>query len=333
MKLFLLNLLVAGALAKKRIRMEKNRRIVGGVNANSTHYPFIVKLEIGDFLCAGSLLNADWILTAAHCLTDDNGSAKIASTRIVAKWGGNKASNSMVADSFIRHPAYDNDMIVDDIALIHLATPAPIRSANTCVHADDGACDGVGLCAPGTDCNDCETCDAKLEYVKFVPSVLPANSQVRAIGWGTDESGSVTENLMEVDIHTVADGAECDYIRADGDTAAGKTVCAGGAAIDAGKDACTGDSGGPLIARWNASSPWQQYGVVSYGYDRTGATENCGETGYWGVYGNPAYYVDWIESQTGIPAASMLGETGSVASSDASTVAVGSLALAFLALF
>ena len=43
-------------------------RIVGGTNAQEGTYPWIVLILFkGDPWCAGSILNEQWILTAAHC--------------------------------------------------------------------------------------------------------------------------------------------------------------------------------------------------------------------------------------------------------------------------
>lgn len=46
-------------------------QIVGGSEAPKGGYPFIVSLQIKGFsshFCAGSILNNEWILTAAHCV-------------------------------------------------------------------------------------------------------------------------------------------------------------------------------------------------------------------------------------------------------------------------
>lgn len=51
-----------------------------------------------------------------------------------------------------------------------------------------------------------------------------------------------------------------------------------------GKDACNGDSGGPVIG-----SDGTLVGVVSWG-------QGCAEPGYPGVYTRLGNYVDWIKS-------------------------------------
>jgi len=44
-------------------------RIVGGRPTGVNRYPWVVRLVYdGQFHCGGSLLNADYVLTAAHCV-------------------------------------------------------------------------------------------------------------------------------------------------------------------------------------------------------------------------------------------------------------------------
>lgn len=66
-----------------------------------------------------------------------------------------------------------------------------------------------------------------------------------------------------------------------------RQICAGGRN---GKDACSGDSGGPLhvAAYVNGETRYVQQGVVSYG------PEYCGFDGIPGVYTRVAYFMDWI---------------------------------------
>eukprot|EP00957_Ditylum_brightwellii_P186865 14229746-Ditylum_brightwellii.AAC.1 len=59
-------------------------------------------------------------------------------------------------------------------------------------------------------------------------------------------------------------------------------LCAGGGS----KDACRGDSGGPLLDY--VSTQFIQVGIVSFGY-------GCGVDGYYGVYADVRTQRAWID--------------------------------------
>lgn len=68
-------LLVGAALALPAI--ERDPRVVGGREALEHEAPYIVSLQVdrlgnGNFshVCGGSIINANWVLSAAHCVTE-----------------------------------------------------------------------------------------------------------------------------------------------------------------------------------------------------------------------------------------------------------------------
>jgi len=62
-------------------------------------------------------------------------------------------------------------------------------------------------------------------------------------------------------------------------------ICAGGVH---GKDACRGDSGGPLMAIDKTKGVWYLIGIISLG------NKDCGKQGIPGIYTYVPKYIDWI---------------------------------------
>jgi secreted trypsin-like serine protease len=56
-------------LNRRRLRRAAEAQIVGGDPVNSQQYPFFVQSDasVSGFVCGGSLVATDFVLTAAHC--------------------------------------------------------------------------------------------------------------------------------------------------------------------------------------------------------------------------------------------------------------------------
>lgn len=107
-------------------------------------------------------------------------------------------------------------------------------------------------------------------------------------GFGTNAfvNGALATTLREVDL-PVVDGNTCQNLLRTTRLGAGfslnqqQFICAGGVA---GKDACTGDGGAPLVCA--SGSQWFIAGLVSWGV-------GCGDP-LPGVYVNIPNYINWI---------------------------------------
>lgn len=64
-------------------------------------------------------------------------------------------------------------------------------------------------------------------------------------------------------------------------------LCAG--VIDGGRDACAGDSGGPLAVKSSEDNKWVLAGIISNGI-------KCGQPYTPGVYTQVSAFVDWINA-------------------------------------
>ncbi|MFG3338559.1 S1 family peptidase [Glycomyces sp. NPDC048151] len=148
-------------------------KIIGGEPAADGQFPWIVALADANDpsfnYCGGQLIEADVVLTAAHC-TEGTAAADM-----VIRHGGTDITQTevyevaeiKVADGF------DGSTMVNDWSLVKLA--APIPGAETVPLAD-------------ADTKDWGT--------------------LTVAGWGTTESGSGSQDLLFVDVPYVTD-AEC----------------------------------------------------------------------------------------------------------------------------
>ena len=246
-------------------------QIVGGQVAEPGEWPWQALLYIGDsYLCSGSLLNEEWIVTAAHCLTDPEGdadAAPFAAEEIDVVLGehaldraeGTEQQHSVA--ELIIHPDYDERTHDSDIALLRLTRDAELNQR----------VQTVVLLLPAEE-----------------PELLAEGAETVATGWGaTEEGGEVSPLLREVSLPIVSR----ERCREQPDRPLFITenmLCAG--YPEGGRDACQGDSGGPLVA-WDADAgtagAWKLAGLVSFG-------DGCARPNSPGVYTRVPSFVQWI---------------------------------------
>jgi secreted trypsin-like serine protease len=222
-------------------------KIVGGNEATANAYPFMVSVEYqvdNSQFCGASLITENKVLTAAHCITDDNG--RIIKDKIQVRLGTNVLNDGsgtvLNIKSIARHPLYNNYTLDYDVAILILKTPVKLDDNINVINLPK-ACQSIhcltGLVTPGTS--------------------------VRAIGWGmTSVDGEGSDILLQVDMPIISN-IECQTTNTNDIT--DSMICADGTHQNPVGDTCQGDSGGPLFAYIEAARAGLQTGIVSFGED------------------------------------------------------------------
>ncbi|XP_058064894.1 CLIP domain-containing serine protease HP8-like, partial [Anopheles bellator] len=254
----LLNFTTCGANSEDRIAHGKYARLF--------QFPWMTLLENnkGNFPCGATLIAERYVLTAAHCVKDDDivsvrlGEYDLDNATDCDKRGEECAMpvQDIPIERIIKHDDYSNRYKRNDIALIRLSRKASL--------------------------ND-----------NVIPICLPIESRVRTIqtnyvvaGWGTTHD-SVSSAKLQYAILTLMPNDKClarlrledRYVRVEE-----SQLCAIGANMS---DNCSGDSGGPLKTI-SVSGQYVQYGVVSFGLN------TCGKLSAPGVYTRVENFIDWI---------------------------------------
>ncbi|KAI3382061.1 hypothetical protein SNEBB_005960 [Seison nebaliae] len=247
-------------------------RIVGGNIVNPNSYPWVVLIlserahSEGYKLCAGALLNNNFVLTAAHCYNNiNNVSLYFGIHKYTEIHDKNSDIQARTAAIFERHPDYEALIEKNDIALVRLNKPVTYTN-------------------------------------KISPICLPAPSEVHELetkpmivsGWGyTTYNGKASVPLRQVIVRAQPIDICADRVGVRVNRS--NQICAGDIVHQL--DSCNGDSGSPLMVKMqrNVYFPkkdkvlpkhvWIQTGLVSFG------DEFC--QGY-GIYTRIGSYLSWI---------------------------------------
>nr|XP_041571372.1 acrosin-like isoform X1 [Taeniopygia guttata]XP_041571374.1 acrosin-like isoform X3 [Taeniopygia guttata] len=237
-------------------------RIVGGIGAAEAEWPWIVSIQhpwvpgLGHW-CGGSLITADWVLTAAHCFDKfDNISllyVVIGATQLTQPGHGAQVRS---VKQVLLHQYYKPVDMSYDIALMQLDHPVQ--------------------CSP---------------YIQLacVPDITLKVSELQncwVAGWGATTEGSqkTSDILQEAKVQLI-DVRLCNSSHWYSGKVHIHNVCAG---YPQGKiDTCQGDSGGPLMCQEKNSDHWWVIGITSWG-------RGCARARRPGIYISTQYFYDWI---------------------------------------
>uniref|UniRef100_G1LI64 trypsin n=2 Tax=Ailuropoda melanoleuca TaxID=9646 RepID=G1LI64_AILME len=104
--------------------IDDDDKIVGGYTCQQNSVLYQVSLNSGYHFCGGSLINSQWVVSAAHCYKSRI-QVRLGEHNIAVSEGGEQFINSA---KVIRHPSYNSNTIDNDIMLIKLSSPATLNS-------------------------------------------------------------------------------------------------------------------------------------------------------------------------------------------------------------
>lgn len=247
--------------------------IAGGEESKQHEWPWMVAIfrrqnspKPTTYICGGSLINRRYILTAAHCFVHNY--VILPASTFMVRLGAHylDSGEDYTIANLVVHQNHSGSEFFNDIALVRLASE---------VFFTDKI---APICLPTRE----------MRYETFV------DRMATVAGWGSTAFYRTADSrvLQHVSI-PVLSNEECAaaYSRVRGAAFLARgtqhIMCAG--LREGGKDACLGDSGGPLMLKDGDDDSWTVVGIVSLGY-------KCAEPGYPGVYTRVTHYLSWIYS-------------------------------------
>ncbi|MGW4230481.1 trypsin-like serine protease [Streptomyces sp. NPDC004980] len=255
-------------------------RIIGGTSTTLSSAPWMVQLlfEFDNdgyyyFTCGGTLVAPNKVMTAAHCVTDDNGNALdmvgqgmvLAGTAKLAGGPNDEGTAVGITRSYFAG-TYNADAIDNDIALLTLSKPLSYTPAQPASYGDNAR--------------------------------YTAGTVATTYGWGMTgsdwDTATLSDTLMRINQPLRSD-AECTEsldtaVDIPGAYKPGHMICAGegGTSDDStGQATCPGDSGSPMFVSGRV------IGITSWGVGSD--LQACNIQGTYDVYTKVATYYRSIQ--------------------------------------
>ncbi|XP_058825713.1 chymotrypsinogen A-like [Topomyia yanbarensis] len=251
-----------------------NELIVHGQDTSPGDWPWHVALyhrkgRSVEYACGGTIINDQYILTAAHCVMNSVNGFQLTPNRLFVRMGIHDLESfdpKSVQQHEVEkvHKFANFTRLIDDIALLELST---IIRFNPYVQP---------VC------------------VNLEPNITGDFGTV--VGWGLMEDDETSATLKRADM-PVIDPVAC--LKSDrvffGQTLDDGLFCAG---YTNGTSVCNGDSGGGFF--FKRANSWFVGGIVSFSQTRSGGTNYCYTKGY-GVFTRVQKYLPWIREITKMP--------------------------------
>jgi len=204
-------------------------KIVGGQEAKPNQIPHQVALIMnsGSF-CGGSLIRADVVLTAAHCVDSASSVEVTAGAHRIQQI--EPSQQTIVSRNIIVHENWDPSTLSYDIALVILPTKFNLDDTVQLVNIRSASCP-----------------DSALDDVQSTIS-----------GWGkTSDSSNSISPVLKVASEPIMSNSVCKFYF--GSYITNSHICFDGSN---GNSGCNGDSGGPMTV--GSGSNLEQVGIASF---------------------------------------------------------------------
>jgi secreted trypsin-like serine protease len=289
----------------------KQTKIINGMSTSRAKHPFIVRIHSSNpginpddssssFFCGGTLISPDIIATAAHCIGDDE-YVDIYSVQ------QEKTRTHKIVKRLI-HPKYKKSLFGNDFALIQIEN----EHLDVTTRTDENGRQYWDLLARND--YDWKNSPPIMRLHRYDQSSSSCTALSRAqskrvttltvLGYGrvAFPNGPISySSLRSADVHYLSnEGCNSLYSKAppkalptmkEGDLITNDMLCANDTKEK--QDACSGDSGGPLLAKLPMGGVngglWSLVGIISWGI-------GCAVSAFPGVYSRVAAEMEWMQS-------------------------------------
>ena len=234
-------------------------KILSGKSSLPKSFPWMAALVFkssGKIFCGGSLINSQFILTAGHCMINQDINSFVVVLAETDSRLFSKSKSVFSVSSITTHPSFSGPPnYSNDLSLIQLDRPVDIVNST----------DISTICLPQ-------------------PGPTVFGSSLIIAGWGFLANGGPQPTKLQDAVVRQQSQTYCQTIYGASKFTL-KHLCASGIR----EGVCNGDSGGPLMLNQKQQNIDKSFiiGVVSYGV-------TCGDARYPAVFTRTQLYLSWI---------------------------------------